>query len=84
MLPDGRVKEFDTLMVTPDCVYLNSTKATLRSIDVDHFVGDITASRTFFPEHRALPVVGILASLVVEESVLAYAKKQGFSGPSGQ
>ena len=77
-LPDGRVKEFDALVVTPDCVCLNSTKATLRVADVDGFVADIAEFRTFFPEHDALPVVGILASLGVEKSVLAYAEKQGF------
>jgi len=77
-LPDGRVKEFDALVITPDCVCLNSTKATLRVADVDGFVADITEFRTFFPEHDALPLVGILASLSVEKSVLAYAEKQGF------
>jgi len=77
-LPDGRVKEFDALMVTPDCVCLNSTKATLRVADVDGFVADIAEFRAFFPEHDALPLVGILASLGVEKSVLAYAEKQGF------
>ncbi|WP_133510116.1 hypothetical protein [Candidatus Thiosymbion oneisti] len=77
-LPDGRMKEFDALVVTPDCVCLNSTKATLRSTDVDGFVADIAEFRTFFPEHDALPLVGILASLSVEKNVLAYAEKQGF------
>jgi len=77
-LPDGRVKEFDALVVTPDCVCLNSTKATLRVADVDGFVADIAEFRAFFPEHNALPLVGILASLSVEKSVLAYAEKQGF------
>jgi len=81
--PDGRMKEFDALVVTPDCVCLNSTKATLRVTDVDGFVADIAEFQTFFPEHEALPLVGILlvgilASLSVEKSVLAYAEKQGF------
>lgn len=77
--PDGRrVKEFDAVLVTPACVYLNSTKATLRITDVDGFVADIAEFRTFFPEHDALPLVGILAGLSVEKSVLAYAEKQGF------
>jgi len=77
-LPDGRMKEFDALVVTPDCVCLNSTKVTLRIADVDGFVADIAEFRTFFPEHDALPLVGILASLGVNKSVLTYAEKQGF------
>ena len=51
---------------------------TLRITDVDGFVADIAKFRTFFPEHEALPPVGILASLSVEKSVLTYAKRQGF------
>ena len=60
------------------CLSQHSTKATLRSADVDSFVADIAAFHTFFPEHDALPLVGILASLAVEKNVLAYAEKQDF------
>jgi predicted RNase H-like nuclease (RuvC/YqgF family) len=77
-LADGRVKEFDAVALTADAIYLNSTKATLRSADVDRFVEDIAAFREFFPEYADLPLVGILASLAVDEGVLSYAEKQGF------
>jgi hypothetical protein len=65
-----------------DLVCLNGTKSSLRSADVDQFIGDIDGFRTFFPEQRQLPVVGILASLAVEESVLNYAEKTGFVVPA--
>lgn len=74
----GRVREFDAIAVTADLVCLNSTKSTLRSADVDRFPEEIAAFREFFPEYHALPLIGILASLTVEESVLAYAECQGF------
>jgi hypothetical protein len=77
-LPDGRVKEFDAVAVTADLIGLNSTKATLRSEDVNNFVADIGAFREFFPEYGALPVVGMLATLAVDEGVLNYAEKTGF------
>jgi myosin heavy subunit len=77
-LPDGRVREFDAIAVTADLVCLNSTKATLRSADVDHFPEEIAAFREFLPEYRELPLVGILASLTVDDSVLAHAERQGF------
>jgi hypothetical protein len=77
-LADGRVREFDAVAVTSSLVCLNSTKATLRSADVDRFVDDIAAFRQFFPEYDVLPLVGILASLAVDDSVLSYAEKQGF------
>lgn len=53
-------------------------QGALRIIDVAGLVADIAEFRTFFPEHDALPLVGILASLGVEKSVLAYAERQGF------
>jgi hypothetical protein len=77
-LGDGRVKEFDAVVLTANLVFLNSTKATLRSADVDRFVEDIAVFREFFPEYAGLPLVGILASLSVEDGVLSYAERQGF------
>jgi hypothetical protein len=77
-LPDGRVKEFDAIALTPDLVCLNSTKATLRSADVDRFIDDIAAFREFFPEYSDRPLIGILSSLDVDASVLANAETQGF------
>lgn len=77
-LADGRVQEFDAIALTADLVCLNSTKATLRSTDIDRFIEDIASFRAFFPEYRERPLVGILASLAVDEAVLSYAEKQGF------
>jgi hypothetical protein len=77
-LSDGRVREFDAIAVVGDLVCLNSTKSTLRSADVDHFVEEIAAFREFLPEYRTLPLIGILASVTVDESVLAYAERQGY------
>jgi hypothetical protein len=76
--PDGHVKEFDAIAVTKDVVCLNSTKATLRSADVDAFIAEIATFREYFPQYRDLCVVGILATLAVDERVLNYAEKQGF------
>jgi hypothetical protein len=75
---DGQVKEFDAIAATADLLCPNSTKATLTSAAVDSFVADIAAFRDFFPEYRHLPVVGILATLAVEKSVLNFAEKMGF------
>ncbi len=77
-LADGRVKEFDAIALTAELVVLNSTNATLRSADVNRFIEDIAAFREFFPEYNDRPLVGILASLDVDASVLAYAETQGF------
>jgi len=76
--PEGQIKEFDAIALTEELVCLNSTKAALRIGDVDAFVADLATFRAYFPEHRSLPLVGILATLAVEESVLSYAERQGF------
>jgi len=76
--PDGRSKEFDAIAVTPTLVCLNSTKATLRSADVDRMITEIEELREFFPDYRDVPVIGILATLSAEESVVRYASKLGF------
>ena len=77
-LPDGRVQEFDAVAVTPTLVCLNSTKSTLRSADVDALVAEIDRLREFFAEFRTIPVIGILATLAVEDSVLRHANRLGF------
>ena len=77
-LPDGRVREFDAIAVTAELVCLNSTKATLRSADVDALIGEIDAFRLFFPESVKTPVIGILATLAVDQSVLRHATNMGF------
>lgn len=75
---DGRQQEFDALAITPETVCLASVKSTLRSADIDHVVNEeFSAFRIFFPEYQSLPLVGLVASLMVEESVLCYAERQG-------
>lgn len=76
-LADGRGREFDALTVTADTVCLTSTKGTLRSADLDRFAEEVQAFREFFPEYATYPIIGILASLSVEPSVLNYAERQG-------
>ncbi|MCU0836216.1 MAG: hypothetical protein MUC77_17580 [Chromatiaceae bacterium] len=77
-LADGRVKEFDCVAVTADLAVLTSTKASLHSADIDRFVEDIAVFREFFPKYADRPLIGVLASLAVEDGVLSYAERQGF------
>jgi hypothetical protein len=77
-LPDGRTRECDTLAITSETACLASVKSSLRSADIDHFLNDeLPAFRDFFPEYQHLPLVGIVASLAVDESVLRHAERQG-------
>jgi Sec-independent protein translocase protein TatA len=77
-LPDGRRREFDAVALAGDLAFLNSTMATLRSTDVDAFVHEIDEFRLFLPQYADRPLIGLLAKLSVDESVLRYAEKTGF------
>ena len=77
-LMDGRSKEYDAIAVAGEHVFVDETKSTLDSEDVKDFVKDIQEFRDFFPEYEKNKVVGILASLYVDEGALKYAEKSGF------
>lgn len=72
------VKEYDAVAAAGDYVFVDSTKSTLDSEDVKDFSRDIQEFRDFFPEYKGKKVVGIMASLSVDESVVKYAEKAGF------
>ncbi|MBC8184424.1 hypothetical protein H8E88_25290 [candidate division KSB1 bacterium] len=77
-LADGRTKEFDLIAISGECVFLNSTKSTLNSKDVNAFVKEISQFLEFFPEYRSKKLIGLLASLYVDKSVMSYAERKGF------
>ena len=77
-LADGRTKEYDAIAVAGEYVFVDSTKSTLDSDGVKEFINDMQEFRVFFPEYAKNKIVGILASLYVEEGVLAFAGKTGF------
>ncbi len=71
------VKEWDVIAVSSSLVFLNYTKSTLKSQDVDKFLEDIKIFRDYFPEYKEKGMIGILASLYIDESVIRYAEKNG-------
>ena len=77
-LMDGRSKEYDAIAVAGEYVFVDETKSTLDSEDVKDFIEDIQGFRDFFPEYEKNKVVGILASLYVDEGAIKYAEKSGF------
>ena len=77
-LADGRTKEYDAIAVAGEYVFVDSTRSTLDSDSVKEFVEDIQEFRGFFPEYAKNKIVGVLASLYVNEGILAFAGKMGF------
>lgn len=76
-LEDGRVREFDTVAVMADVIGLNSAKANRNSADVDCFIQDIGMFRELFPDYRGSPLVGMPATLAVDECVSNDADRDG-------
>jgi hypothetical protein len=76
-LPDGRTKEYDAVGAAGDLVFVASTKSTLDALDINDFVKDILVFTDFFAEYRAKKLIGILATLRIEENVMNHAEKQG-------
>src|SRR3972149_8868069 len=77
-LPDGRSKEYDAIAVADECVFVDETKSTLDSEDVKDFIKDIQEFRDYFPEYEKNKIIGVLASLYVDENVIKYAERSGF------
>lgn len=75
---NGGMKEFDLIALSKEYVFLNSTKSTLKSQNVDEFVEEISLFWELFPEYRNKKLIGILASLYIDESVMIYAERNGF------
>ncbi|MBF0343572.1 MAG: hypothetical protein HQL06_04990 [Nitrospirae bacterium] len=76
-LPNGNRKEYDAIAVTSSFVFLNSTKSSLNDKDVDALIDDLNGFKEVFPEFKALKLIGIIASLFVDENVFTYAERKG-------
>jgi hypothetical protein len=65
--------EIDALVVCEGTVLVNETKSSLYSRDVDDLLTKIARFGEFFQEFAQRRIVGIVASLYVDESVVRYA-----------
>jgi len=77
-LKDGSSREYDALTIANGYVFLNSTKSTLRPSDVEKLIEEITEFRDVFPEYKKHKIIGILASLYADKSIIKRAEKVGF------
>lgn len=72
-----RTQEFDVVAVCGEYALINETKSSLYARDMDDFVKVLSDARGFFPEYAEKKIIGAIASLYVDESVVRYAQKQG-------
>lgn len=71
-------QEYDVVAVCGDYLFINETKSKLGAEHVKEFAEDILPQvREFFPEYREKKIIGIIASLYMDASVLRYGERQG-------
>jgi chromosome segregation ATPase len=73
----GETREYDVIVACEGYVLVNETKSSLRSRDVDEMVAILEEFREFFPEYAGRRLVGIIASLYVDESIIRLAASKG-------
>jgi len=76
--PGGANYEADAIALAGEYVFLNSTRSSLDNRAVNDFIKEIPRFREFFPEYADRKLIGILASLYIDESVIKYAERKGF------
>jgi hypothetical protein len=72
-----RSAEYDFLLICPRDVLINETKSNLKSRDVDNLLKTLDGFLGFFPEYEDRRLIGVLASLYVDESLIRYAGSKG-------
>ena len=73
----ARAHEFDVVAVCGDYLLLNETKTRLIPRDVDDLVQTLSEARAFFPVYAHKKIIGALASLYVDQSLVSYGEKAG-------
>jgi hypothetical protein len=74
---EGRKQEYDLLVVYGDYLLINETKSNLGAGEVRDFLEVLREVRTFLPEYRDKKIIGTMASLLIEPSVLSFGQKNG-------
>jgi flagellar biosynthesis GTPase FlhF len=74
---NGERREFDAVAAWPGHFLINETKSKLRPEDVPLFVEMLRGARRFFPEYQDRKLVGALATLNLEPSLVRYIERQG-------
>ena len=73
----GRMKEFDVIAVCGDYVMVNETKSKLEPSNVPELLETIHEFREYFPEYKDKKIIGSLATLFADESLIKYASHEG-------
>ncbi|MCP4368081.1 MAG: hypothetical protein GY797_08250 [Deltaproteobacteria bacterium] len=71
-------QEYDVVAMCGDYLFINETKRKLGADDVKEFAEEaLPQAREFFPEYTEKKIIGAIASLYVDDSLVRYAERQG-------
>jgi len=73
----GQTMELDVVAECRDVVLMNEAKSRLRPEHVAVFVERLGQAREFFPEYAQRRILGAIASLYVDESVVRLGERHG-------
>ena len=74
---NGDSREYDALLVCPGFVLINQTKSRLISANVDELLRVLSEFPDVFPEFADRRLIGVLASLYPDQSIVTYATSTG-------
>jgi hypothetical protein len=77
--PNNRsmTKEFDVIADCGDYVLVNETKSNLSPTDIDKLMYTIKDVREYFPEYTDRKIIGSLATLYADKSLVKFASRKG-------
>lgn len=71
-------EEFDLIAVMGEMVFVVEVKSQYKSEYVDRFFQKLDRFKELFPEYEGKQIVGVVASLYLDESVIRYATTKGY------
>ena len=77
VLDPEKIREFDVVAKCGAYVMINETKSKLRAEDVNDLIATISIAREYFPEYVNHKIIGSVASVRVDESVINFATSKG-------
>ncbi len=76
--PETRqMQEFDVVAACGEYLLINETKSQLDARDIRRFVRRLKRVREYFPEYADRKVIGCIASLYVDPSLVRFGERQG-------
>jgi hypothetical protein len=73
----GLMQEFDVIVSCGDYALFNETKSSLTPADVDTLLSKLASARDYFPEYQAHKIIGSVATLYIDSSLIRYATRYG-------